>query len=218
MDADIFSLHLLCCNCIHSLQPRSSSIYPQDSRQPTRHAQSKTSDHQPHQNTAYSNKNYEYHRAEPLHPPPENRRYPSPKYLAAQDLSSTNTAKSKNDQNGFNSGSSRNDYLEEYTRSPKQTKKPAGGSNNQHQSKRETQADSIRHLDSKSHNERSDTTAASNGGYIPESPVGFSVISPVSSGTPTLSAGSNHSPRVSVSNKTPYRKKNSIGIQILLFI
>ena len=212
MDVDIFSLHLLCCNCIHSLQPRSSSIYPQDSRQPTRHAQSKTSDHQPHLNTAYSNKNYEYHRAEPLHPPPENRRYPSPKYLAAQDLSSTNTTKSNNHQNSSNS-SSRNDYLEEYTRSPKQTKKSAGGSNNQHQSKPETQADSIRHLDSKSHrDEHSDTTAASNEGYIPESPVGFSVISPVSSGTPTLSAGSNHSPRVSVSNKTPYRKKNFIGI------
>ena len=146
---------------------------------------------------------YEYHRAEPLHPPPENRRYPSPKYLTAQDLRSTNTTKSNNHQNSSNS-SSRNDYLEEYTRSPKQTKKPSGGSNNQHQSKPETQADSIRHLDSKSHHEHSDTSAANNGGYIPESPVGFSVISPVSSGTPTLSAGSNHSPRVGVLNKTPY--------------
>ena len=195
------------------MQPRSSSIYAPDSRHnlPARHTQSKTSDHQPLQKTAYSNKNYEYHRAEPLHPPPENRRYPSPKYLAAQDLSSTNNTTSNNHKNSSNSGS-RNDYLEEYTRSPKQSKKPSGVSNNQHQSKPETHADSIRHLDSKSHHEHSDTTAASNGGYIPESPVGFSVISPVSSGTPTLSAGSNHSPRVSVSNKTPYRKKNFIGI------
>lgn len=80
--------------------------------------------------------------------------------------------------------------VEDYSRSPKVAKKPG---TNHHNSPTVTESTFNGH--SKALNQNKTETDHRN--YLPGSPVGFSIISPASSETQTLSAGSDNSPRVS---------------------